>query len=114
MSARAAKTTATSGTPAPAVVLVPREVLRAADEQSSSAEVWRWATAINAEESVRESIGYETSVERASDSGRATRARQLSSERYSDYRAVVAELGIPSREPAIPLERGSAADWGDR
>lgn len=87
-----------------AVVSVPAEVLAAASADSRPADVWRWSVAVTTEADRRRTIGYETYVERPSMQAQADRAREQYAAVYRAYVETARELGLPLREPEIPLD----------
>ncbi|PZE93390.1 hypothetical protein [Curtobacterium sp. MCBD17_008] len=101
------------------VVPVPAEVLTAAQADASAADVWRWSVAVATEADRRRTIGYETYVERPHMQKQADDAREQYAVVYRAYLEAARELGVPPREPDIPLEvadqsgTGSAGGSGD-
>ncbi|PYY40132.1 hypothetical protein DEJ32_06355 [Curtobacterium sp. MCPF17_046] len=105
----------TSGEPrsaARAVVPVPAVVLAAAPADASPADVWRWSVAVTAEADRRQTIGYETYVERPFMQEQADRAREQYAAVYRAYVETARELGLPLREPEIPLLTGDPSGTG--
>ncbi|WP_181439589.1 hypothetical protein [Curtobacterium sp. MCBD17_032] len=86
------------------VVPVPAEVLAAAPAAASAADVWRWSVAVATEADRRRTIGYETYVERPHMQKQADDARERYAAVYRAYLEAARELGIPPREPDIPLD----------
>lgn len=87
----------------PRTVRVPDTVLAHAPQTASPEDLWRWSVAFGDEDGARPVIGYETSVERPADVARAAAARARYTRQYEAYRTAARELGLPVREPAIPL-----------
>jgi hypothetical protein len=86
------------------VVPVPGEVLAAAPADASPADVWRWSVAVTTEADRRRTIGYETYVERPFMQEQADRAREQYAAVYRAYVETARELGVPLREPEVPLD----------
>jgi hypothetical protein len=91
----------------PPIVPVPAEVLLTHVATSSSVDVWRWSMAVSAEEEERGTIGYERYVERPSDAASASAARNRYAATYRAYASAAAEMGVPRRDPAVPLDVAS-------
>jgi hypothetical protein len=94
------------------VVPVPAEVLAAAPAGASPADVWRWSVAVTTEADRRRTIGYETYVERPFMQEQADRAREQYAAVYRAYVEAARELGLPVREPEIPLVTGDPSGTG--
>ncbi|QWS32309.1 hypothetical protein [Curtobacterium aetherium] len=86
--------------------------MRAAPAGADAADVWRWSDAVTAEEAARRTIGYETFVERPPDLARAEQARERYTALYRAYVEAAQELGVPFREPEVPLDAADQRGTG--